>query len=240
MTAALLWAGPKGILSHWSAASLHGLCPLETRVPHVWAPNGRYCRGINVRRLFPDDQPRSRVVRGLRVTRVERTLLDMCAIASPQEVGEMMDAALRQRLTSIDKLRLEPGRASDTQKRGVARYRALVCERDADNAKVRSELEARMLRILRSLPQPSVADHRVDDGKERYYLDFAFPAYRLGIECQSVRWHLGTDMLKRDAARHRRLTFQGWTILYFCWDDVVFAPERVRSEIQQALGACLV
>jgi len=108
-----------------------------------------------------------------------------------------------------------------------------------ETAKVRSEFETRMLRALRPLRLPFVPNHPVNIDGHRYRIDFAFPEYRVGVECHSVEWHLGHEAFKRDAERHRRLVLAGWTILYFCWDDVVFAPWTVTAQIHQALGAAL-
>jgi len=38
-------------------------------------------------------------------------------------------------------------------------------------------------------------------------------------------------------ARHRRLTLLGWTVLFYCWDDVILTPGQVRDEIESALRA---
>jgi very-short-patch-repair endonuclease len=41
--------------------------------------------------------------------------------------------------------------------------------------------------------------------------------------------------VSRDLARDRHLTLAGWTVLYFSWDEVMFHPEMVRSQTEEAL-----
>ncbi|MBA2726238.1 MAG: hypothetical protein H0U53_09630 [Actinobacteria bacterium] len=81
----------------------------------------------------------------------------------------------------------------------------------------------------------AVPDHEVTVAGSRFFLDFAFPEVKLGIECQSVRWHLGDEALRRDSARMRKLSLAAWMILPYCWDEVVFDPAGVRREIEDAL-----
>ena len=101
---------------------------------------------------------------------------------------------------------------------------------------MRSEFETRTLKILKPIRTPGlVPNHRVDVGSNRYYLDFAFPTLRLGIECQSARWHLGTEAQRSDNARMRKLMLAGWSILPFCWDDVRFDPAAVQGEVEEAI-----
>jgi very-short-patch-repair endonuclease len=50
---------------------------------------------------------------------------------------------------------------------------------------------------------------------------------------------MGDEAFKKDVARDRHLSLLGWVILYFCWDDIVLAPERVRFETETALRNAL-
>jgi very-short-patch-repair endonuclease len=101
-------------------------------------------------------------------------------------------------------------------------------------------MEARLLRILKPAPAPAVSvQHQVTVDDERFYLDFAFPEVRLGIEAQSLRWHLGEVRWKRDMQRDRKLKRIGWTLLYYPWDDIDLRPAQVLDEIlavRQNLG----
>lgn len=46
---------------------------------------------------------------------------------------------------------------------------------------------------------------------------------------------LGPRQWKKDLARDRSLSLQGWAVLYFCWDDIVLSPESVIAEIRELI-----
>jgi very-short-patch-repair endonuclease len=75
----------------------------------------------------------------------------------------------------------------------------------------------------------------VNDSGKTYFLDFGYPSLMVGVEGHSIRWHMGNEWLKADAKRDRHLKRLGWTILYFCRDEVWFEPDVVEAEITAAL-----
>lgn len=236
LMAAQLWGGGESILCRSAAAWLHQIDETPPTRPELYLRTGRQCQGLRCYRLAPEDHPESIRRHGMRFTRVERTLLDLSAVWKPRRVGCAMDSALRRGLTSIERLARQ---ASDHTKRGragSALYKQVLRGRDLRDASVRSEFETRMLRTLKPIKGHHMApNHPLLVGASQYYLDFAYPQRKVGVECQSIRWHLGDEALKSDWARLRRLTLAGWTILPFCWDDVVFTPADVRREVQEAL-----
>lgn len=82
-----------------------------------------------------------------------------------------------------------------------------------------------------------VPQYRVDIDTTTYYIDFAFPSHKVGIEGHSIKWHLGDEQLKSDVRRDRPLSLLGWMILYFCRDDVWFDPQGVEADVRAALAA---
>ncbi len=96
-----------------------------------------------------------------------------------------------------------------------------------------------MLRVLRRVDQSFEPAFRVRCRQKTYVLDFAYPRARIGIECHSIRWHMGEDAFKRDARRDRHLKAAGWTLLYYCWDDLA-ATREVEEEIRAILRNPLV
>lgn len=93
-------------------------------------------------------------------------------------------------------------------------------------------MEALLLAITRTIPPPTVTPQfLVEADGGRYYLDFAYPHVKLGIEAHSIRWHLGAEKAKKDLKRDRRLKRCGWTMLYYPWDDLRFRSDDVRNEI---------
>lgn len=68
-----------------------------------------------------------------------------------------------------------------------------------------------------------------------FYLDFAYPTARLGIEAHSFKHHSKREDWEHDQVRHALLTTEGWTILYVTWRRLRDHPEMVVRDISQAL-----
>lgn len=76
---------------------------------------------------------------------------------------------------------------------------------------------------------------RRDVEGERFVLDFFFVEARLGIECHSIKWHLGHEAFKNDVRRHRLIASAGIEVLFFTWDEVTTSPARVEAEVRAAV-----
>lgn len=72
---------------------------------------------------------------------------------------------------------------------------------------------------------------------------------RLGLvlEADSFEWHGDRAALRRDARRYNLLVADGWIVLRFAWEDVMFDPGYDRDVLEtvvalvarQAPGTCL-
>lgn len=236
LMAAQLWAGDDSLLSHSSAAWLHRIDDASPALPELYVRSGKRCSGVRCYRWTANLRLGVARRNGLMFTRVERTLLDISARYDAGRVGRSMDSALRQGLTTLDRLAVEINQHGRQGRLGCKVFRDLLRGRDHRDAAVRSEFETRTLRTLKQIKTAAaIPNYHVTAAGSSFYLDFAFPAVKLGIECQSVRWHLGDEALKHDSARMRKLALAGWLILPFCWDDVVFNPTGVRREVEEAL-----
>ena len=74
-----------------------------------------------------------------------------------------------------------------------------------------------------------VYEHEVFDRSGRFVarLDLAIPDLSIGIELDSVRWHMNHDSFVNDPRRRNRLQIEGWTILNFTWTDYAEAPDQL-------------
>ncbi len=59
---------------------------------------------------------------------------------------------------------------------------------------------------------------------------------RLVLEADSFQWHGGRQQLARDARRYNDLVCEGWTVLRFSWEQVMFDPDSVRSMLVRAVA----
>ena len=231
--AALLWAGPDAFASHESAAALYGLDGFPEGPIVITAPRLRSVPGVRIHRLRRP--ARTRVVQGIRVGWVERTIADVCSVARPERCGLALDDALRKKLAKLQCLWQEL-EAGGRGVRGTKTLRILLTGRDDRDGKLASQLEAKILLILRRIegarfePQfPVVA------GGKKYRIDFYEATARLGIEGHSFTWHFGDSKHDEDAERHNDLTLLGIRMLYFTWDEVNFRPGLVEAKIRRAL-----
>ena len=233
--AVALWMGDDGVFNAATAAYAHGLEGIEAPVRiSVARHSGVSTPGwIKVGRLDPNDVPPSCWIKGFRVCRVERTLAECCEELPARQVGRAIDDALRRRLTTLDRLK-EFAEGWGRGRRGARVFRSLLRGRDERDERVRSTFETRMLTILRRIREHRfAADFEVLVGETRYFLDFYLPAAALGLECHSLRWHLGRH--DADARRDRRNRSLGIEILYFTWDDVCHHSREVEQEIRDAI-----
>lgn len=58
---------------------------------------------------------------------------------------------------------------------------------------------------------------------------------RIVIEADSFEWHGKREALVADAARYNRLVVDGWLVLRFSWEEVMFHPERARATMVAAV-----
>lgn len=56
------------------------------------------------------------------------------------------------------------------------------------------------------------------------------------LEADSFTWHGDRQALARDAKRYNLLVADGWLVLRFTWEDVMFDPDYVRSVLEAAVA----
>jgi very-short-patch-repair endonuclease len=240
LMAALLAAGPRAWTSHHSSAALHhlaGYAPdcIELTTMH----NRRRIDGAILHKTnrYPPFFPIQ--VEGLTTADVNLTLLDLAAVDPIERVEEAMEDAIARRITSVRKVEWFLTRAAGRGVQGSTVLKKLLDYRLPREEVPQSVMESRMDRMIRrgKLPRPiRQFSLRNESGREVARPDFAYPARKLGIECQSYRWHFGRRKWHHDLARSNELTRLGWRILYFTWDQIENEPDAVIERIRGELG----
>lgn len=200
--AAVLAAGRGAVLSHRSAAALHGL----RRFPHteVTAPTHRTRPGIVVHTsILPFDE--ITVERGIPVTTVPRTLLDLAAVLPAHQVHRAFGEAEMQRCTDhlslVDMVDRYPGR------RGLRTIKEIL---DTGPAYTRSDLEAYFLALARDADLPAPRVNSVVVGFE---CDCVWPDHRVVVEVDGGATHVTRAAFEQDRARDRTLQANGWRVI---------------------------
>lgn len=215
---------PETYLSHESSVAAYGLWSPRRRYETVVRPgNGgpRRHGGVLVYHSSTLDGDVSDL-RGVPITSVPRTLLDISASASDRRVARLVREAVRLELTTLAEVGQAIGRHRG--RRGcrrlaaaVARYSGLPLER------ARSGAEVRALELLRQAGEPLPRLNVSVEGEEA---DLSWPKHRLIIEIDGGPFHLDVG---EDARKEARWTAGGWTVRRISSDDVYERPARLLA-----------
>lgn len=215
----------RGTASHTSAAQLWLMDLVRApSLPHVTV---RRNRRVAAAGLVPHwcDLPGSDVD-GL-VTTPLRTVVD-CARTLPfPEALAVGDSALRRRLVTRDELR---GRADATRGAGrlavqrVAEHASADAANPFESALRGIAIEAGVLglrpqvlvEVRSGLVRPDLVDRRL----------------KLVGEADSFEWHGKRAALASDCRRYDELVADGWTVLRFAWEQVMFDQEWVTGVLR--------
>ena len=226
--AAVLAVGWGAVLSHGAAGALLGLRHSDSL--EVTAPTRRIRPGIRVHRSrVPSDE--TRVERGIPVTDVSRTLLDLAAVLRPHQLQRAMNEAEVMRLGSavslMDLIARYPRRP------GVAAVRMILARLEGGGASTHSELEARFIAFVRDrgLQAPSV-----NVLVEGFQCDCVWRAQRLIVELDGRAVHDTAQAFERDRARDRALAAAGWRTIRVTWRQLRREPEALAADLTRILG----
>ena len=238
--AAHLLVEGRGVLAGYSAAEILGVscgpadAPAEVAVPAgclLRQPDLRVHRGL----LWFDEMTR---VAGLGTTTRARTAYDLArhapslveAVVAVDALVAADPAAPGGPFVPADLLRL---RARHRGSRNSRRLPEVVRLADA-LAESPMETRTRLALVLHGLPTP-VSQFPVETEGHRYYLDLAYPRYRVGIEYDGGE-HLTPERARRDLERQHHFSLLDWTILRPRAAVVLRRPELVAVDVYRELN----
>jgi very-short-patch-repair endonuclease len=221
--AAVKACGPGAVLSHFSAAVLHGWFEWDGRYPEVTVGNPRKHAGIRSHRSKTIERV---VVRGIPVTPPVRTVIDLSA--------QMPYAGVRRAMA--EGLSRGQFKASDFvtgRHRGAAKLRRIL----ATAAPTRNEYEDVVNEVIRlaGLPAPDVNLRR-----GRYIPDFRWPQYRVILEADSRRYHGHLLARADDRRRQASLEAQGELVVRTTWHEIVSRPNAMVARVREAIESRVV
>jgi len=239
--AAVLACGRDAVLSHMSAAALHGVLSSTGSAVDVTVErcSGRARPGIRVHRSTCHSEADRAVVGGIPCTSVGRTLLDLAAVVPLRVLAKACDQAEVLRLLDWSALDELIGRASG--RRGVRNLRATLGAGDVGRDIPRSELERRFLALCRRarLPHPAVNACLTIAGEEMQ-VDFLWRAAGVIVETDGYATHRTRQAFVSDRRRDRLLGLAGWRVVRFAWDDVTGEPAHVTGVLRNLLETATV
>jgi very-short-patch-repair endonuclease len=236
IVAATLWAGEDAFASHRTGAEIHslpgGAPPL---IEITTAGSVRTCDVLVHRRAtWPADDVT--IVRGIKVSTIPRTLLDLASVVSLGTLARALDTALH-RGVALETISLRLEATAVQGRNGTTNLRRLIDERINERAPVESPLERDFLTLVRdrSLREP-VAQYPVYvDGHLVARLDFAYPELKVGIELDGYAFHSDRQSFERDRRRLTELVNEGWHMLVFTRPQVRDHPAWVEQAVRKAL-----
>jgi hypothetical protein len=238
VAAALALTGPGAVASHHSAALIYGMgvfgLPAAEPVTLTRAPGGTSRRasrpGVH---LHIAALPTEHVVtwRGLPVTSVPRTVVDV-ARASPFRAGVVVaDSALRARQVSRAELDLCITHCAGWP--GIRGARRVAAFADARSESVLESI-ARVVFHDHGLPPPDLQAWVGDEDNIIGRADFLWRAYRTVGEADGAVKYADPARAMAQLDRDARLRAAGFEVVHFTWQQITRAPGQVVTSIKAA------
>ena len=229
---AAVLACPGSVVSHVSAAHLHGLLgPPQFREVHVSVGSGQPATrpGLVVHRVgdLPADE---RTVReAIAVTSVARTLLDLAATQPRAGLERAVAEGLRRGL--VTEAALGSILSRHHGRSGTVALRAILS--GGEPSFTRSEAERRLLSLLRraELPRP-----RVNQRLRGFEVDLLWSEQRLVVEVDGYAFHSDRRAFERDRERDGVLAASGYLVIRVSWKALTNRPEATVARIAAALA----
>jgi hypothetical protein len=229
--AAVFACGPGAVLSHHSAAWLHGLARWQPAPFHVTGPVARRprlpVRIHRARRLMEADWI---VIEGIRVTAVPRMLLDLAAALKYEQLEKLVERSEERGL--FDLWAVEELLARTVGHHGHKRLRTAIALY-APSSFTRSGLEKRFLELViaAGLPQPHA--NYVEHGFE---LDCYWPEHRFAVELDVFETHGTRAAFERDRKRQEDLLLLGIEAIRVTGPRLESEPEEVIRRVARLLS----
>lgn len=240
MRAACLAGGDGVIVSHRAAAMLWELEGISGEIVEVSHPAGTRPRLVgvvthragllvslgNVRR------------RGMPVSSVARTLMELSAVVRFDVMERALDDALRRRLVTMEYLHRSLDHVLSRGVRGAPVMRMLLERRGDGGAVPGSFTEAEVIRTLVAHGLPAAHrqyEVRGADGRLLGRVDLAYPDARVAVEIDTYQYHSSRNDWSRDQARANGLATAGWSILRVTPEMVRDDPAAVTVDIRRAI-----
>ncbi|HEX2084694.1 MAG TPA: hypothetical protein VHF89_03355, partial [Solirubrobacteraceae bacterium] len=222
--------GEGALLCGPAAAFLHGLLRSSAPPPPaVWARTERLVEGVRVRRArSPLDAGDGTLCRGIPVTTVPRTLVDLAAHLSLGELARAChEADVKHGTVPGD---VEEVLARRPRSKGARNLRRVL---HGDVPVTLSALERRFLLLLHEHGLPLPLTNRLAGSRR---VDCRWPRHRLTVELDSYRYHSSRHSWEQDRRRDREARLRGDEIRRYTYGDVYENPAPMLRELVTLLA----
>ena len=215
-------------MSGRAAAHLLGILKGMPPAPEVIVPIERRIPGIMTRRTRRLDPEDTMTWRDIPVTTVARTIVDLAAQLSTDDLARAChEAGVRHRTTPVMVENVLERRPSSP---GAAKLRDIL---RGDVRITLSRLESGFLERLRDAGLVLPKTNRPAGGRR---VDCRWPEQRLTVELDSYRYHSSRHAWEQDRRREREARARGDEFRRYTYGDVFERPRLMLAELRALLG----
>jgi len=238
LMAAFLWAKGKAVISRQAAAALWEFENYwRTRVELSGLSKLSPPPGVVYHRVTRLAAADLTIRRGIRVTSVARTLVDLAAVVTPRTLERTLDEGLRRQMVTLKALRHCIERNGRRGRGGIAHLEALMAERYQQHAPD-SPLETDVAALVReSGLLPGVKRHLVVEGDQVIAeVDLAWPQEKVAVQVHGSSFHRQPRTWENDQHVENQLQLHGWLVVKITARMLAEAPEEAVAYIAEAIN----
>ncbi|MFA4929522.1 MAG: type IV toxin-antitoxin system AbiEi family antitoxin domain-containing protein [Patulibacter sp.] len=228
--AAVLSIEREAWLSHRSAAAVWDLTPFEARQPVDLLVEGTPPRSrpdVRIRQTKRLDQADRGLRKGLPVTGIARTVVDLAGVLATDRVERVVAEAF-----ALHRCRPADVRAAlerTPTRRGHGTVRAVLEQADGPR-RTRSEAERRFLEMVRTA---GIESPRTNAKVGRYEVDAVWARERVIVEIDGYAFHGSRHRFEHDRRKDAELQAAGWIVFRVTWrgltDDTLATVARLSA-----------
>jgi very-short-patch-repair endonuclease len=234
---AVLAVGQGSVISHESAAQVHGANALPLAPVTLTARHGSHHRlaGLVVHQI--DDVARRHRTRvdGLPVVTAARSIVDLGSMLPLDRLGDVADDLVQARATTWPAIGAVFSDVVRPGKPGMATVATLLDDRCGTQVPAQSKLERALFTALAAggLPAPVRQMPLPGRAPRRGLVDAAYPDARIVVEADGRTYHMRLADMRRDRERDAQVVKAGWVPLRFVHEQVVHEPASVCADIAE-------
>jgi very-short-patch-repair endonuclease len=221
---AAVFAGGEGtLLGGRAAAHLWVLLKGPAPAPEVLCRTERRIEGVRTRRSRGLDPLDATVVKGIPVTTIPRTLVDLAAELAEDDLARAChEAGVRHGVAPMAVLAVLARRPNSP---GAGKLRRII---EGDVHVTLSKLESRFLKLLRAERLPLPLTNRLAGGRR---VDCRWPDERLTVELDGYQFHNSRHAWEQDRRREREARARGDEFRRYTYGDVFEHPTLMLREL---------
>jgi very-short-patch-repair endonuclease len=225
--AAVRAGGEGALLGRRAAAYLHGLVKGRPPKPELITPTQRRIAGVSTTHCRNLSARDAAIVRGIPVTTVPRTLVDLAAVLPQAELARAChEAGVSHRTTPAD---VEAVLARRPNAPGAKKLRRIM---RGDERVTLSALERAFLRRLEANGLSPPETNQPAGGRR---VDCRWPDKRLTVELDGYRFHNTRHSWEQDRRREREARARGDEFRRYTYGDVFEQPRSMLAELRKLL-----